>query len=66
MHPVDAPGIYGQGRSSLCLEPLVSVLTDFDPTLVVCCFNVFVGCVSVDNHGVVIMQGLEQLATVSA
>ena len=48
------------------LEPLVPVLTDFDPTLVVCCFNAFIGCVSVDSHGVVIMQGLEQPATVSA
>ena len=48
------------------LELLVPMLADFDPTLVACCFNVFVGCVSVNNREVVIMQGSEQLATVTA
>ena len=43
-------------------------LADFDPGLVSGCFDVFVGCVKVDinNHKVVIMQGLEELAAVSA
>jgi len=43
-------------------------LADFDPALVSGCFNVFVGCIKVDvsNHKVAIMQGLEQLAVVSA
>ena len=43
-------------------------LADFDPALVSGCFDVFVGCIKVDvnNHKVVIMQGLEQLAAVSA
>ena len=41
-------------------------LTGMDPTLVVDCFNVFIGCVSLCNHKMVVMKGLEQLATVSA
>ena len=41
-------------------------LTHFDPTLVMDCFNIFMNCVSVTNHRVVTMRGLEQLATVSA
>ena len=43
-------------------------LTDFDPTLVTNCFNAFVGCITVglDTREVVIIQGLEQLAVVSA
>ena len=41
------------------------VLGNFDPTLVVDCFNIFISCVKVVNHNVVITQGLEQLATVS-
>ena len=36
-----------------------------DPALVNC-FNVFVGCVGFSNHKAVAMQGLYQLATVSA
>ena len=48
------------------LEPLVPTLKDFDPTLVAYCFNVFVGCISINDCEVVIGQGLEQLATVSA
>ena len=38
----------------------------FDPTLVVGCFDAFIGCVDVSNHKVVVMQGLEELATLSA
>jgi len=43
-------------------------LADFHPALVLGCFNVFVDCIKVDvsNHKVVILQGLEQLAVVSA
>jgi len=43
-------------------------ITEFDPTLATSCFNAFVSCVTVgfSNREVVIMQGLEQLATVSA
>jgi len=43
-------------------------LADFDPALVSGCFNVFVGCIKVDvsNHKVAVVQGLEQLAAVSA
>jgi hypothetical protein len=44
----------------------VTEFAGLDPTLVVDCFNVFVGCVSSSNHKVVVIQGLEQLATVSA
>jgi hypothetical protein len=40
-------------------------LTGFDPALVADCFNVFVGCISFNNHKLEILQGLEQLATIS-
>ena len=52
------------------LKHLATMMTlaDFDPTLVSGCFDVFTGCIKVDvNNGkMVIMQGLEQLAAVSA
>lgn len=41
-------------------------LPDFDPTLVTGCFSVFVGCAKVTEGGLVVTQGLEQLATASA
>ena len=44
----------------------VTDLTGLDPTLVTDCFNIFVGCVNLRDHKLVVMQGLEQLATVSA
>jgi hypothetical protein len=57
----------------------MTTLTDFDPALVAGCFNAFVSCVDISNsfyvfvdytevsHSmVVITQGMEQLATVSA
>ena len=47
------------------LELLVSTPTPFDPTLVTYCFNVFVSCINVGSE-VAVIQGLEQLATVSA
>ena len=37
----------------------------FDPRIVADCFNVFVGCVSFTNDKLMVLQGLEQLATVS-
>ena len=49
------------------LEYLIKIaeFTNLDPTLVTECFNIFVGCVSVNNHRVVIIEGSEQLATLS-
>ena len=44
----------------------VTTLAGFDPTIVTDCFNAFVGCISVNKHEVVIMQGLEQLAAASS
>ena len=50
------------------LKYLASIqnLANFHPTLVFDCFNIFISCVSVGNGKVVIMRGLEQLATESA
>jgi hypothetical protein len=52
------------------LKHLATMMTlgTFDPTLVSGCFDVFVDCIKVDvnNRKVVIMQGLEELAAVSA
>ena len=43
-------------------------LADFDPTLVMDCFNTFLSCIKVDikSHKMVVVQGLEQLAAMSA
>jgi len=43
-----------------------TTLADFDPTLVVDCFDIFLGCVKVTDGHVTITQGLEQLARRSA
>ena len=50
------------------LEYLATVLAlaDFNPTLVIDCFNILTGCVKVVNNHVVVTQGLEQLAIASA
>jgi hypothetical protein len=48
------------------LATLMPILTDFDPALVAYCFDVFIGCINVSNCEVVVIRGLEQLATVSA
>ena len=49
------------------LEPLMSTPTDFDPALVAYCFDAFIGCINVGNCEVeAVVQGLEQLANVSA
>ena len=44
----------------------VAELTGLDQNLVVDCFSIFIGCVSSNNGKVMVMQGSEQLATVSA
>jgi len=48
------------------LELLILTPADFDPALVAYCFNVFVGCINLSDRGVVVMQGLGELATASA
>ena len=48
------------------LESLMPTPTNFNPALVVYCFDVFIGCINVSNCEVMTVQGLEQLATVSA
>ena len=42
------------------------VLADFDPTLVLDCFTIFIGCINVNNRKVVITHESEELATISA
>ena len=41
-------------------------LANFDPALVLECFNTFVGCINISNRKTTIVEGLEHLATVSA
>ena len=41
-------------------------LTNFDPTLVIDCFNAFAGCINVRKHKAAVVEGLEQLAVLSA
>ena len=50
------------------LKHLVTIteFADLDSTLIIDCFNIFVGCITVGNGKVTVMQELEQLATVSA
>ena len=48
------------------LAPLISMPTNFNPALTAYCFDVFISCVNVGNRELVVMQGLEQLATISA
>ena len=52
--------------SSLRYLATIVALAGFNLTLVLDCFSIFVGCVGVEDRKVVIIQGLEQLATVSA
>jgi hypothetical protein len=49
------------------LQHLITItdFTTFDSDLVMDCFNIFVGCISVSNSKVVVTQELEQLATLS-
>ena len=44
----------------------ISEYTSFPSSLITDCFDIFVGCIRIGNGKVVIMQGLEQLAKVSA
>ena len=50
------------------LKHLITIteFTDFDPNLVVDCFNLFVGFINTRNNKVVVVQGLEELAALSA
>ena len=50
------------------LKHLVTVVTfaDFNPTLVVDCFNIFIGCISVRDCKVAIVHKSEELAAISA
>lgn len=50
------------------LKYLMSIpeLPKFDPTLVAGCFHVLIGCIDLTNDKVMIRQGSEQLATMSA
>ena len=52
--------------STLEFLTTVVVLDDFDPTLVVDCFNILTSCIEVIDGTVVIIKGLEQLTAVSA
>ena len=44
----------------------ITELANLDPMLVMDCFNLFIGCVSISNGKLVVTQGMEQLATLSA
>jgi len=50
------------------MEYLASMqkLDDFDPALVIFCFNILMGCVNVVNGRAVVARGSEQLAKISA
>ena len=52
----------------LALKRLIqtSAFSHFYPSIVIDCFNVFAGCVSVGKGKAVVVQGSEQLATMSA
>ena len=54
-----------------CFKALTRVsgfadVAGLNPTLVVDCFNMFIGCIKIVGGDVVIAPGLERLATVSA
>jgi hypothetical protein len=50
------------------MEHLVTMLAlpNFDPSLVAGCFSSFISCVKVTDGTVIVIQGLEKLATLSA
>ena len=52
--------------SSLKHLATIATLADFDPTLVTDCFSIFIGCINVKHHKVLIINGSEELATISA
>ena len=51
---------------TLKLLVMMATLTNFDPALVSVCFDILAGCVSIVGGKVVILQGSEGLAVVSA
>ena len=52
--------------SAMLYLMLVLKFVEFDSTLVQDCFNIFLGSISISNQRVAIIQGTEQLTTVSA
>lgn len=52
--------------STLDFLSTIVTLDDLNPTIVVDCFNILIDCIEVVDSNVVITQGLEQLATISA
>ena len=56
----------GPVRLSVLDYLATTTLADLDPTLVMDCFNIFLGCVKVTDPHVAITQGSEQLAKGSA
>ena len=55
----------GPVRLSALSYLATTTLANFDPTLVVDCFNIFFGCIKSTKGTVVITQGMERLARVS-
>jgi len=51
--------------SALKLLTTITTLADYDPTLASACSDILIGCMSIVSGGVVINQGLEELAEVS-
>jgi len=51
---------------ALKLLAMMTTLANFDPTLVSACLDILVGCVSIVGGKVVILQGSEELAALSA
>ena len=56
----------GSVRLSALNHLAATKLTDFDPTLVVDCFNILFGCVKAINDKAVAAQGMEPLAAASS
>jgi len=68
MHFVDAPDIVRQGHPPVDLRLLgmMTILANFDPTLVPACFDILAGCVSISGSKALILQGSEELMAISA
>ena len=57
----------GPVRLSTLNYLVTTTLADSDPTPIVHCFNIFFGCVKANHfHGIIVAQGMEQLAAVSS
>ena len=50
---------------TLELLGMMTMLGNFDPTLVPACFGIFTGCVSISGDNAVILQGSEELVAIS-